>query len=197
MRIPVIHGLIDRRILVNFRIDPDVLRRVVPEPFRPKLANGFGMAGICLIRLKQIRPRFVPSCAGISSENTAHRIAVEWESESQVREGVFVLRRDTSSWLNSAAGGKIFPGIHHHARFDVDEDAGHYSIVMNSDDGQTHVVVEGRATANCPAFQSSLLSKRLPISSNVVRWAIRPPRNREPRWVGTAKLELAHRTINY
>ena len=49
MRIPVIRGVIDRRILVNYRADPDVLARVVPEPFRPKLINGAGMAGVCLI----------------------------------------------------------------------------------------------------------------------------------------------------
>ena len=39
------------------------------------------MAGICLIRLQQIRPWFVPGCCGIgiSSENAAHRMAVEWD----------------------------------------------------------------------------------------------------------------------
>ncbi len=65
MQIPVIRGLIDRRILVNFRVDADVLARLVPAPFRPKLVNGAGMAGVCLIRLKGIRPRFLPSFLGI------------------------------------------------------------------------------------------------------------------------------------
>ena len=77
MQIPVIRGIIDRRILVNFRVNPDVLARFLPAPFRPKLVNGAGMAGVCLIRLKNIRPRFLPSFLGISSENAAHRIAVE------------------------------------------------------------------------------------------------------------------------
>src|ERR1039458_6530667 len=101
MRIPVIRGVIERRILVNYRVDPIVLARVLPEPFRPKLFGGVGMAGICLIRLKHMRPRILPSWLGISSENAAHRIAVQWESEGQIREGVYVLRRDTSSHLNS------------------------------------------------------------------------------------------------
>ena len=52
MRIPTIRGIIDRRVLVNFRVDPDVLARVCPPPFRPQVVNGFGVAGICLIRLK-------------------------------------------------------------------------------------------------------------------------------------------------
>ena len=42
MRIPVVRGVIDRRILANFRVDPEVLARVLPQPFRPKLASGAG-----------------------------------------------------------------------------------------------------------------------------------------------------------
>ncbi len=57
MHIPVIRGVIDRRILVNFRVDAAVLARLLPAPFRPELVNGPGMAGVCLIRLKDIRPR--------------------------------------------------------------------------------------------------------------------------------------------
>ena len=46
MRIPVIRGLIDRRILVNYRVKPDVLAGLLPKPFRLKLVNGMGMAGV-------------------------------------------------------------------------------------------------------------------------------------------------------
>ena len=58
MHIPVIRGLIDRRILVNFQVMPEVLSAILPLPFRPKLVDGMGVAGICLIRLKHIRPGF-------------------------------------------------------------------------------------------------------------------------------------------
>ena len=58
MRLPVIRGVIDRRILVNYRVDPDALRRILPSPFRPKLIRGYGIAGVCLIRLRQMRPRW-------------------------------------------------------------------------------------------------------------------------------------------
>ena len=135
---------------MNYRADPDALKRVLPEPFRPKLFGGVGVAGICLIRLKHIRPRFLPALVGISSENAAHRIAVQWESGGQAREGVYVLRRDTSSRLNSAAGGRLFPGIHHHARFDVQEQDDRYRVVMDSDDRETHLVVEGQTTTTLP-----------------------------------------------
>ena len=90
MRIPTIQGLIDRPVLVNFRVDPDVLSRICPSPFRPQTVNGFGVAGICLIRLKHIRPRILPSFLGISSENAAHRIAVEWDSNGVTKTGVYI-----------------------------------------------------------------------------------------------------------
>ena len=92
--VPVVQGVIDRRILVNFQVEPEVLARVLPPPFRPQLAGGRGIAGVCLIRLKEIRPRLVPVRCGLSSENAAHRIAVEWDGEGGPREGVYIPRRD-------------------------------------------------------------------------------------------------------
>src|SRR5205814_7424198 len=109
MMIPVVRGVIDRRILVNYHVDPSVLAPLLPVPFRPKVIHGVGMVGICLIRLKQVRPMLLPSWLGISSENAAHRTAVEWDVNGTVREGVYVRRRDTSSWLNALAGGRLFP----------------------------------------------------------------------------------------
>lgn len=150
MRIPVLRGIIDRRILVNYRADPEVLARVLPNPFRPKLANGAGMAGVCLIRLKQIRPRFLPSLLGISSENAAHRIAVEWDHNGERQGGVFIPRRDTSSRLNTLVGGTLFPGEHHHAQFQVEERDDHYRIVLDSDDHRTHLAVAGHVAPELP-----------------------------------------------
>src|SRR5437868_10649871 len=114
MRLPKIQGVIRRRILVNYRVDPDVIQRLLPERFKPKLHAGSAVAGICLIRLEQIRPRTMPAILGISSENAAHRIAVTWTDDSgAVREGVFIPRRDTGSRLNHLLGGRLFPDEHH------------------------------------------------------------------------------------
>ncbi len=151
MKIPVIQGVIARRILVNYRVDPAVLARLLPAPFRPKLIEGVGVAGICLIRLAAIRPRWLPAWLGLSSENAAHRIAVVWEEAGQPREGVYIPRRDTNRWFNTLAGGRIFPGKHGHATFTVAEAAGHYRVALDSDDGQTHVLVAGRRVADVPA----------------------------------------------
>ena len=151
MRLPTIQGVIDRRILVNYRVDAGVAARLLPPPFRPKLAGGYAMAGICLIRLKQIRPAFVPFPAGVGSENAAHRFAVVWEREGQPREGVFIPRRDSSSRLNALVGGRLFPGEHHHARFDVSETDDRLQVRFESDDGWARVAVTARLAGGLPA----------------------------------------------
>src|SRR5262245_19574917 len=76
MRLPSLRGVIDRRILVNYRVDPDVLARLLPSPFRPQMIGGFALAWICLIRLRGVRPRWAGWLPGLRSENAAHRIAV-------------------------------------------------------------------------------------------------------------------------
>ena len=151
MRIPVIIGLIERRILVNYRVVPDVLERYLPKPFKPQTANGHGVAGVCLIRLKDVRPKALPCAPGIGSENAAHRFAVTWEENGQERTGVYIPRRDTDSILNHLAGRRIFPGVNHLADFTVAESDPHYSVALDSRDGDTHLSVSGTVTESLPA----------------------------------------------
>lgn len=150
MYIPILEGIIDRRLLVNYRVNPDYLQRLLPDPFRPKRIHGMGIAGICLIRLKQLRPRALPALLGFSSENAAHRIAVEWEEQGQHREGVYIPRRDTSSQFNILIGGRLFPGVHHHASFQVREEKEFFSVQLVSDDGETRVTVEAHLASQLP-----------------------------------------------
>lgn len=145
MKIPTIKGTIDRRILINFQVDQDVVAKFLPSPFRPKLVKNKAIVGICLIRLKGIRPKGLPKAVGISSENAAHRIAVEWTENGQIKEGVYIPRRDTSSKLNSFAGGRLFPGVHHLANFTVEEKGGNYSIGFESED-RTYLSITAQET---------------------------------------------------
>lgn len=151
MPIPVMRGLIERRLLLNYRIEPAAIKQSLPPPFRPKLVHGFAIGGICLIRLKALRPRFLPLPVGVGSENAAHRIAVEWDDDGETREGVYIPRRDTNSRFNTWAGGKVFPGLHHHAKFVVRETADHFHVALKSDDGVTRVEVDGSVTDEWPA----------------------------------------------
>ncbi len=157
MKIPVMRGMIDRRILVNFQIDPEIMAQALPQPFRPQVVRGKSIGGICLIRLKQLRPKLLPLPWGLTSENAAHRIAVEWEEAGELKRGVYIPRRDTNSRLNTIVGGRLFPGMHHYAKFKVEENSPDYSVSMHSDDNQTSIQVSGALTENLPetsAFSS-------------------------------------------
>lgn len=145
MKIPTITGVIDRRILINFTVDMDVAKTIVPAPFTPKGVNGKAIAGICLIRLKDVRPKGLPAFIGVGSENGAHRIAVEWQENGETKEGVYIPRRDTSSLFNTLTGGRVFPGKHHKAKFDVDEKDDNYHVAFESSDG-TIISIDAKRT---------------------------------------------------
>ena len=143
MKIPTIHGIIERRILVNFVANPEVVQSILPKPFHPKLFEGKAIVGICLIRLKDIKPKGFPNFIGVNSENGAHRIAVEWSEEGQIKEGVYIPRRDTNLKLNSLVGGRIFPGKHYYAKFNVLEENNNYHLDFTSSD---NTIIEIDAT---------------------------------------------------
>ena len=145
MKIPTIHGFIDRRILINFTVDPHYVQKILPSPFRPKVYNGKAIVGICLIRLKDIKPKGLPDFMGVNSENGAHRIAVEWDENDQVKSGVYIPRRDTSLHLNALVGGILFPSKHDLAKFNVEENNGNYHIDFKSSDN-TEISIDAEET---------------------------------------------------
>jgi hypothetical protein len=162
MKIPTIHGYIERRILINFTADPKSVEKIIPFPFRPKIYKDKAIVGICLIRLKNIKPKGLPDFIGVSSENGAHRIAVEWDENGETKSGVYIPRRDTSLKLNTWVGGRIFPGRHFYAKFDVDEKNGNYHIKVKSSD-DTEILIEAAETKQ---FSNQSIFETLTNASN-------------------------------
>jgi hypothetical protein len=152
MRTPRISSVVERRLLVNYRVDPAIAARLVPAHMRPQLVNGRAVAGICLIRLGRLRPSGLPAALGMRSENAAHRIAVEWDGPAGLETGVYIPRRDSGSLLTVLAGGRLFPGEHHAARFDVRETADELHVAFASRDETAAVSVDVRTTSR---FKSS------------------------------------------
>lgn len=137
-------------MLVNYRVDPDQLASFLPAPFRPALVGGYGIAGICLIRLSRVRPSGVPAVAGLTSENAAHRVAVCWDGPAGPVTGVYVPRRDTSSRFSALAGGRLFPGWQHPAIFRVTERDASIRVEVTSRDGAVRIVAAGHAASDVP-----------------------------------------------
>lgn len=191
MRLPVIRGIIRRRLLVNFRADPAIVQRLLPSPFRPKLHAGHAIVGVCLIRLEQIRPASLPAFLGVASENAAHRIAVTWEDDKHVeQEGVFIPRRDTGSWMNHFAGGRIFPGEHHLANFSVADDRRTINFAMRSEDGHVAILLRGSESESWPAascFRSLTDSSRF-FETGSLGYSV----TRDPERLDGLRLQMQH-----
>ena len=154
MRSPRLSSVVERRLLVNYRVDPGVAARLLPAPLRPQLVDGRAVAGICLIRLARVRPAGVPGGFGLRSENAAHRIAVEWDGTGGRQTGVYIPRRDSSSVINVLVGGRLFPGEHHRASFDIRESPRDLHVAFASADGTARASVDVRVAGR---FAGSVL----------------------------------------
>lgn len=174
MNPPPLRGEVDRRLLVNYRVDPEVASRHLPAPFRPQLHGGHAVAGICLIRLGGMRPPGWPERWGLRSENAAHRFAVEWDDgEVGVRTGVYIPRRDSDSLLNVLVGGRLFPGAHHRADFTVEESDDAVSVGFRARDGsaEVHVEVETAPDLGGSALFGSLEEASLFFEQGSLGWS--------------------------
>lgn len=131
---------VERRLLVNYRVDPDVAAALLPAGLRPQLVGGSAVAGVCLIRLAAFRPAWFAPRIGLRSENAAHRVAVEWDAPEGVRTGVFIPRRHSASHLAVLAGGRVFPGVHERAAVQSAEKPEQLSVRIDAAD--LHVQVD-------------------------------------------------------
>ena len=146
---------IERRLLINYRIDPEVVSRQLPAPFRPQLVGGSAVGGVCFIRLGNLRPAGTPAVLGLRTENVVHRFAVEWDDDEGTQVGVYIPRRDTDSRITSWAGDRLFPGRHHLARFVIDESRPNLRLGVSSQDGEIGLSVSAREV---PVLESNLFA---------------------------------------
>jgi Uncharacterized conserved protein (COG2071) len=139
MRVPTIQGVVERRLLINYRLDPDLAATMIPAPFQPQLVNGWAVVGICLIRLGHMRPSGVPARLGLRSENAAHRFAVQWHDETGLRTGVYIPKRHSAAIVNVAVGDRLFPGRHERADFTTTESAETIAVAFSARDSSCFV----------------------------------------------------------
>lgn len=121
-----------RRLLISYRVDPEVAASLLPAGFRPRIIDGSAVAGVCVLGLESVRPSWSSSRWGLRSENAAHRIAVEWDGPDGVEQGVFIFERHSSAWHPVLFGGRLFPGVHRRARFRIEESGDRYAFTMEA-----------------------------------------------------------------
>jgi hypothetical protein len=145
--LPVMAGTMARRILINYRADPEVVARQIPPSLELNLVNGFAMVGLCLIRMERLRPNFLPFDFGMCSENIAHRVAVTYQENGERKPGVFIWRRETDSRLIAALGGRAFAGVHQRAEISIDEHGNEIQVQARTVDGKADVRLHAATTA--------------------------------------------------
>lgn len=153
LTIPHMAATIERRLLVNYRVAPDAIEPLLPEGLRPQLVDGSAVAGVCLIRLGHFRPIWLAPRVGHRSESAAHRVAVEWDGPDGIRTGVFIPRRHSASRLAQLAGGRVFPGVHEHARVTSVESSTDLQVTVDAADLQVAIDVQ---VVSPERFESSL-----------------------------------------
>lgn len=157
-----IDARIERRLLVNWPADPEVVAPLLPAPFRPHLVDGSAVVGVCFVRLGHLRPRGLPVGLGLRSESAAHRVALERDTADCVESSVYVLRRVTNLRLAVVAGGRLFPGVHSYGTFDVRETTDQLDIAFTTSDGRHDASVSAQLT---DALESQLYASMGDIST--------------------------------
>ena len=149
--LPALRAIMDRGILVNYRVDPLILDRLVPRPFRVKRIHCWGLASVLLIRLRNSPPTGGPEALGQTTENATYQVAVQRDEDGIAREGVYILSRHTNSRPNALAEWRIFPGAHELARFNIHECGGLHKIELQTRREDQDLKLLCRESDNWPA----------------------------------------------
>lgn len=118
---PAVRGVVERRLLVNYRVEVENLDAVLSEPFRGREVGGSGMGigSVCLTRVENARPRFAPGFLGIPVETATHRVYARVEGSDD--HCVYVPRRDVSSGFHAFVMGSLLPTEFDRCEFRTEE----------------------------------------------------------------------------
>ena len=119
------------RVLVLYRLDPNVLQRVLPAGMRPRTVQDYAVGEACYTRLGP--SRFLP---GRDSDHLAYRFALEREDKDGPQPVTWIARRETSSWLEARCGEKLLRGEYGRSVFEVHEDQFGLQLAVTSARGE-------------------------------------------------------------
>jgi hypothetical protein len=86
--------------LVNFAVEPDWMRSLLPEYVEPELHDGKAYLSIVIADMEKMRPALLPRCFGVSYTQVVYRVVVRCAGGR----GVYFLRSDADSRPMCLAG---------------------------------------------------------------------------------------------
>jgi hypothetical protein len=126
---------VQSRVLVVYRLDPQVVQTYLPDGLLPRVVSGYAIAAACYTRLGGTA-LFRDS----GTDHLAYRFAVQREDGV---EAAWIPRRETSSWFEARCGA-FMRGEYGKSSFEVKEDA--LSIELSVAEGDSeHFYLRGEA----------------------------------------------------
>jgi hypothetical protein len=107
--------------LVNFAVQPEVMRRLLPGPIEPDLFEGEAYLSIVIADMEKMRPAFLPRFLGVTYNQVVYRAVVRCRGEA----GVHFLRSDADDALMSLAGDWLTFFRFHHSRVAIRHERRH------------------------------------------------------------------------
>lgn len=85
-------AIIDKIRVINFTVDMDEIRPLVPEGIQVSSFNGRALISLADLRVKQMRPVFLPSWLSFSYRHIAFRLLIEDEHAGSEHQSIYFLR---------------------------------------------------------------------------------------------------------
>lgn len=123
-----LRGRVQCRYLMVYRVDPAVAAPLLPEGSSPHVFRGSTLIVLCYTHLVGASSRLLPRWLRGQSDHLAWRIPVVRDG---VR-GVWIPRRDTSSWVSVRFSGALSQGTYHLARFELEDGEGRLRLRVSA-----------------------------------------------------------------
>ncbi len=117
-----------RCVLVNFAVDPRVMRTQLPEGIEPDEYAGASFLSIVIAQMERMRPAGTPPWLGIDYNQVVYRVVVKVGEER----GVFFWRSDADNLAMCLAGNVMSFFRFHPCRLDISESDGTLRVTLRS-----------------------------------------------------------------
>jgi uncharacterized protein YqjF (DUF2071 family) len=117
-----------RCLLVNFAVDPDVMRRLLPPDIEPDLYEGDAYLSVVVAQMDKMRPAFVPRLLGVTYNQIVYRVVVRCGDER----GVHFLRSDADNRPMAVLGNAFSSFRFHRSAIELAERGGRLELDVHT-----------------------------------------------------------------
>lgn len=143
-------GILEDTVLLNFRTDPNVLKRLLPAPFVPRLVDGYGLVGILMFKMRDLACETNMGLPSPPSDHVLYRVAVSWQQGTRTHHGMYLLRHEVNTRLPVRQRKRgLFPVAAQPVRWHKAPEAGKFEWSLQTRN-RTRLKVQARLAAYFP-----------------------------------------------